>query len=53
MEEHEKDSDVKAQQLIARFQNKFRFIDFTRHTIREFEQKGKASNVSWCVEHME
>ena len=53
MEEHEKDSDVKAQQLIARFQNKFRFIDFTRHQIREFEQKGKASNVSWCVERME
>jgi len=53
MEEHEEGSDLKAKQLIARFQNKFRNIDFTRHKVRELEQKGKASNVSWCVEHME
>ena len=53
MEEHEPESDVKARQLMARFQNKFRAIDFTRHKVRPNEQKGKASNVSWCVEHME
>lgn len=34
MEEHEQGSDLKAKQLIARFQNKFRSIDFTRHKVR-------------------
>ena len=28
-------------------------VGYTRHQIREFEQKGKASNVSWCAEHLE
>jgi hypothetical protein len=28
-------------------------MDYTLHEVREFEQKGKASNVSWCAEHME
>lgn len=28
-------------------------MDYTRHEIRLHEQKGKASNVSWCGEHLE
>ena len=28
-------------------------MHFTHHAIREGEQKGKASNVSWCVERVE
>jgi len=28
-------------------------MGYTRHHIREFEQKGKASNVSWCAENLE
>lgn len=40
-------------ELIKRYKNTFRAIDFTRHEIREFEQKGKASNVSWCAENLE
>lgn len=27
-------------------------MDYTRHKIREHESKGKASNVSWCGEHL-
>lgn len=52
MEAHEKDSDLKAIRLVEKFKNKFRFINYSIHHIREFEQKGKASNVSWCVEHL-
>lgn len=53
MEEHEAGSDQKGHQLKASFQSYFRAVEFTRHTIRENEQKGKASNVSWCAEHLE
>jgi hypothetical protein len=28
-------------------------MDFTLHEVRQYEQKGKASNVSWCAEHLE
>ena len=28
-------------------------VEYTRHEVREHEQKGKASNVSWCAEHLE
>lgn len=52
MEKHEDNSDLKAKRLIERFRGKFRVMDFTRHEIRQYEQKGKASNVSWCVEHL-
>ena len=27
-------------------------MGFTMHQVREGEAKGKASNVSWCVEHI-
>ena len=27
-------------------------MSFTKHQIRKYEQKGKAANVSWCVENM-
>ena len=52
MEKHEEGSEQKAYQLIELFKDKFRAIDFTQHEVREFEQKGKASNVSWCAEHL-
>ena len=53
MEKHEEGSDLKAMELIKGYGSKFRVMDFTRHEIRENEQKGKASNVSWCAEHLE
>jgi len=43
---------LKAQGLINKYRNNFRLIGYTLHHIREFEQKGKASNVSWCAEHI-
>jgi hypothetical protein len=39
--------------LIEKFQGQFRVIAHTLHHIRQYEQKGKASNVSYCVEHLE
>ena len=27
-------------------------MGYSLHSVREGEAKGKASNVSWCVEHM-
>lgn len=53
MEAHETDCEKKAHHLIHAFKDYFRVIEFTKHEIREYEQKGKASNVSWCVEHLE
>ena len=53
MEGHEEGSDRKAEKLIKKFEGKFLLVGFTRHQIRKYEQKGKASNVSWCVEHLE
>ena len=53
MEFHEEDSDLKAEKLIKKFEERFRLMGYTRHHIRQYEQKGKASNVSWCVEHIE
>jgi len=28
-------------------------MGFTIHELRKYEQRGKAANVSWCVEHLE
>lgn len=28
-------------------------MGYTQHHVREHEQKGKASNVSWCAENIE
>lgn len=53
MEAHEEHSEQKAEELIRQFNSKFRTMGYSHHHIREFEQKGKASNVSWCVEHLE
>ncbi len=53
MEAHEEGCELKAEELISRYKEKFRVIDFTRHELRQHEQKGKASNVSWCAEHLE
>jgi hypothetical protein len=52
MEGHEEGSELKAQELIRRFDKKFKAIDFTQHKVQPNEQKGKASNVSWCAEHL-
>jgi hypothetical protein len=53
MEAHEEGSVEKAQGLIAKYGKYFKVMSFSHHKIREFEQKGKASNVSWCAEHLE
>ena len=42
-------SDLKGENLVARFRDSFLVTGYTRHHIREYEQKGKASNVSWCA----
>lgn len=52
MEKHEENSDLKAEELIMICGHMFRYMDYTRHEMRENEQKGKASNVSWCGEHL-
>ena len=49
MEAHEPDSDKKAIKIIDGYKNKFKMIEFTVHTMRQYEQKGKAANVSWCA----
>lgn len=53
MEAHEPDSDKKAEKIAKKFKGKFKMIEFTVHTMRQYEQKGKAANVSWCAEHIE
>ena len=49
MEAHEEHSDLKAEQLIKTYGNKFKLMGYTQHHLQEYEQKGKASNVSWCA----
>jgi hypothetical protein len=53
MEAHEEGSVEKAKSLIAKYGKYFRLMSYSHHSIREFEQKGKASNVSWCGENLE
>jgi hypothetical protein len=53
MEAHEEGSETKAHKLIQAFKEHFRIIEYTVHQIRPNEQKGKASNVSWCAEHLD
>lgn len=53
MEKHEEGSDIKAEKIIKKHEGQFRIMDYSVHKIREHEQKGKASNVSWCGEHLE
>lgn len=52
MEKHEENSDTKATSIITKSKAKFLKMGFTRHEVRPGEAKGKASNVSWCVEHL-
>jgi hypothetical protein len=49
MEMHEEGSDKKAEQIINKHKSQFRLMDYTRHVVKQYEQKGKASNVSWCA----
>lgn len=53
MERHEEGSEAKAASIIDRFRSCFRMMEYTCHELREHEHRGKASNVSWCVEHLE
>jgi hypothetical protein len=53
MEAHEDNSDAKAEQLINKYKGQFKMMGYTLHHLREYEQKGKASNVSWCAENLE
>ncbi|MBS1890176.1 MAG: hypothetical protein JST59_02705 [Actinobacteria bacterium] len=50
MEEHEKHSEKKAESIIRNYNGSFRHIGYTVHRISKGEAKGKASNVSYCVE---
>ena len=49
MEFHEEGSEVKGENLVNQFKGRFLQVGFTQHHLREYEQKGKASNVSWCA----
>lgn len=49
MEAHEEGSIQKAETLIEQYSKYFKVMSFSHHTIRQHEQKGKASNVSWCA----
>lgn len=49
MEAHEEGSDLKGESLVRQFQGRFLQVGFTEHHLRDHEQKGKASNVSWCA----
>ncbi len=53
MEKWEKDCDIKAKKLLEEYKSSFRQMGYTIHDIRQYEQKGKASNVSWCVENLQ
>jgi hypothetical protein len=53
MEAHEEGSIEKAEKLIAAYSKYFKLMSFSHHSVREYEQKGKASNVSWCAENLE
>jgi predicted nucleic acid-binding Zn ribbon protein len=52
MEKWEKDCDLKAKKLLEEYKSSFKQMGYTIHDIRQYEQKGKASNVSWCVENL-
>jgi hypothetical protein len=51
MEEHELGSQKKAEKMIQEHKGKFRHLSYTIHYLAAGEAKGKASNVSYCVEH--
>jgi hypothetical protein len=53
MEAHENGSKEKAEKICKMYEKKFKAIIFTIHQLREYELKGKPSNVSWCAEHLE
>lgn len=50
MEAHESNAVEKVERIISKFRNSFRHIGYTLHKLVEGEAKGKASNVSYCVE---
>lgn len=52
MEAHEKGSDVKAKALIDKTKHNFLSMNFSQHVVQDGEMKGKASNVSWCVQRL-
>ena len=35
-----------------KFRDRFRYVGYTVHKLRPHEQKWKASNATWCVEHL-
>lgn len=43
----------KAELIVEKYANIFRHVDYTIHKLLPGESKGKASNVSWCVEQFE
>jgi len=51
MEAHEMDVKGKVERIIRNFGGSFRHIAYTLHQLAPGEAKGKASNVSYCVEH--
>ena len=52
MESHEVGADEKAKEIIRQNKHKFRYIGHTLHKLQKNEAKGKASNCSWCVQHL-
>jgi hypothetical protein len=48
-----KGNKEKAESIVSKYFNTFRHIDYTLHKLLPGEAKGKAANVSWCVEQFE
>jgi hypothetical protein len=38
--------------MIEKNKEKFKYMGYSTHKVKEGEAKGKASNVSWCVERL-
>lgn len=51
MEAHEKNAKEKACRITENFKSSFRHIGYSIHPLAPGEAKGKAANVSYCVEH--
>jgi hypothetical protein len=53
MEAHEVGVKEKVEGIIKKYQKNFKHIGYSLHKLAAGEAKGKASNVSYCVEHFE
>jgi cellulose synthase/poly-beta-1,6-N-acetylglucosamine synthase-like glycosyltransferase len=53
MEQHEAEAQEKAEKIVSDNRGKFRHLGYTIHSLAAGEAKGKASNISSCMEKFE